>query len=177
MPISDRRAAYLLRWTRRLAALVVFGYAAAEIGLLFGLYRVAYEALLKLVSLAVLVCLVIIVLQIRAPVAARIRAADGRTGAAGAAAQPHRRGVARGRHLLPGGALAGLGLRGAERLLAPAAGGGVRPSSIVVLARLLAIAAYGALDRALHVSPETAARHPGLEARARGYQPLGHALL
>jgi len=48
---------------------------------------------------------------------------------------------------------------------------------VAVLARLLAVLAYGALDRALRVAPETAARLPGLEARVRGYEPIGRAVL
>src|SRR5208337_1115195 len=48
---------------------------------------------------------------------------------------------------------------------------------IAMLARLLAVAAYGALDRALRISPAMTASYPGLEARLRGYQPIAHALL
>jgi len=174
--ISDHRAAHLLRWTRRLAALVAFGYAAAEIGLLFGLYRAAYEALLRLISLAVLLCLVLIVLQIRAPVAEHIRAADGHTGTLAML----RNRIATRWHMIAIFYLVALWLvwafevpNGFSRLLQVVASAVV----IAMLARLLAIAAYGALDRALRVSPAITATHPGLEARLRRYQPIGHALL
>jgi small-conductance mechanosensitive channel len=176
VPMSDRGAAYLLRWTRRLAVLVAFGYAATGIGLLFGLYRVAYEALLKLVSLVVLACLVIIVVQTRAPVAACIRAADDQTGAWASL----RNRVAALWQRVAVFFLVAFWLvwafevpNGFTRLLL------VMASIIVaaMLARLLAAAAYGALDRSLRLSPETTARHPGLEARLRRYQPIGHVLL
>jgi small-conductance mechanosensitive channel len=176
LPMSDRRAAHLLRWTRRLAVLVVFGYAAAEIGLLFGLYRAAYEALLRLVSLAVLVCLVIIVLQTRAPVAERIRATDGHTGTLAAL----RNRIATRWHVIAIFYLVALWLvwafdvpNGFSRLLRVAA----LTVVIAMLARWLAVAAYSALDRALRISPATLARHPGLEDRLRSYQPIGHAVL
>ena len=174
--LSDRGAGTVLSWTRRLAAIVVFGYTAAEIGRLFGLYHIAYEALLKLVSMVVLVCLITIVLQIRAPVAALIRAAEGRTGTLARL----RNRIAAVWHVAAIFYLGALWLvwalempDGFSRLLRVV----VSTIVVVVLARLLTIAAHGGLDRVLHISPETAARHPGLEARARSYRPLGQALL
>ena len=62
-----------LRWTRRLAAVGIFGYALAEVGLLFGLYHIAHDALLKLVVLAIYLMLSSIVLRHRAVVAGLIR--------------------------------------------------------------------------------------------------------
>jgi small conductance mechanosensitive channel len=174
--MSDPRAAHLLRWTRRLAGLVAFGYVAAEIGLLFGLYRAAYEALLRLVSLAVLICLVIIVLQIRVPVAGRIRAAEGDTGILAAL----RNRIAPRWYVFAIFYLVALWLvwafevpNGFSRLLRVAA----LTVVIAMVARWLAIAAHGAMDRALRISPATTAIHPGLEARLRSYQPIGRALL
>ena len=176
LPLADSRAAYLLAWTRRLAALVVFGYAAAEIGRLFGLYHVAYAALLKLVSVVVLLCLVTIVLQTRTAIAARIRAADGRTGMLAML----RNRIAALWHVVAIFYLGALWLiwafelpNGLTRLLRVV----VSSIAVAVLARLLAAAAHGALDRALHIPPATASRIPGLEARARGYRPVGRALL
>jgi small-conductance mechanosensitive channel len=173
---SEAGAAFLLAWTRGLAVLTVFGYTAAEIGLLFGLYRVAYEALLKLVSLAVLVCLVTIVSQSRAAVAARIRAVPVRNKRLAILLDR----LAAGWHVFAIFYLGGLWLvwafevpNGFSRLLRMVASLIV----VAVLARLLAVLAYGALDRALRVAPETAARLPGLEARVRGYEPIGRAVL
>ena len=43
---------------------------------------------------------------------------------------------------------------------------------VLVVARLLSIVALGALDRAMRVSPDARARYPGLEKRADRYYPL-----
>ena len=69
-----------VRWMRRLAVVALFGYAIAEVLFLFGLYRVAHDALLKLVFLVVHLMIVAIVVKMRAPVARLIRAAPERTG-------------------------------------------------------------------------------------------------
>ncbi len=74
LPLSDEAADYTLRWTRRMAAVGIFGYTLAEVGLLFGLYRIAHDALLKLVVLVIYVMLATMILQNRAWVASLIRA-------------------------------------------------------------------------------------------------------
>ena len=175
LPLPERGAAYVLSWTRRLSVLVVFGYATPEIGVLFGLYHIAHEALLKLVSMVVLVCLVTIVLQTRAPIAASIRAADGSTGVLAML----RNRIAAVWHIVAIFCLGALWLvwayelpNGFVRLLRAVAWS----IAVAVLARLLTVITCGALDRALHISPATAARHPELQARVRGYQPVGRAL-
>jgi small-conductance mechanosensitive channel len=176
VPMSDAGAAYLVRWTRRLAALVLFGSTAAEIGLLFGLYHVAYDAALKLVSMVTLLCLVIIVLQTRTAVARRIRAPDGQSGWFAVL----RNRTASVWHVVALFYLVALWVvwalavpNGFSRLLRVV----VSTIVVVLLARLIAVAAYGALYRTMRVPPATAARHPGLEARVRRYQPIARTLL
>jgi small-conductance mechanosensitive channel len=80
LPVSDGGATYLLVWIRRIAAIGVFGYAIVEVALLFGLYRVAHDTLLKLVVLAVHICLIVIVLQKRQFFARMIRGRQDATG-------------------------------------------------------------------------------------------------
>ena len=176
VPLSERRAAYVLSWTRRLAVLVAVGTTIAETGRLFGLYHIAHDALIKLLSMVVLVCLITIVLQIRAPVAASIRAPEGRTDLL---AKLRNRSAASW-HVAAIFYLGALWMvwafdlpNGFTRLVR----GVVATMVIAVLARLLSIAVESALDRALRMSAETSARHPGLETRARGYQPVARALL
>ncbi len=176
VPLSERRAAYVLSWTRRLAVLVAVGTTIAETGRLFGLYHIAHDALIKLLSMLVLACLITIVLQIRAPVAASLRAPDGHTGIL---AKLRDRGAASW-HIAAIFYLGAVWMvwafelpNGFTRLVR----GVVATMVIVVLARLLSIIAESALDRAVRISPETATRHPGLEARARGYQPVVRTLL
>jgi small-conductance mechanosensitive channel len=72
--VSDWAADFLTRWTRRIVIVAVTGIALANIGLLFGMYRTAQMAVLKLFSLLVHLCLVAAVLEARKPVAARLRA-------------------------------------------------------------------------------------------------------
>ncbi len=75
LPVGDAAAADLLGWTRRIAAIAIFGQAAATVGVFFNLYLSAQDALLKLVWLAVLICCLTLVLRYRARVAQRIRPA------------------------------------------------------------------------------------------------------
>ena len=80
LPLPDATAAYALRWTRRLLLVGVFGYAAAEVGLLLGLSRAAHLVLLKAVALVLHVCIAIIVVQQRRVVRRWIRPQAGATG-------------------------------------------------------------------------------------------------
>ncbi len=80
VPLSDATAAYVLRWARRGAAVGIFGYVVAEAGLAFGLYRLAHGVLINLVILVLAGFVVVIILQNRAAVAARIRPSPHATG-------------------------------------------------------------------------------------------------
>jgi small-conductance mechanosensitive channel len=80
VPVSDTRAAYVLRWARRAAAVGIFGYATVEAGLLFGLYRLAHDALVKVVLLMLAGIAVTMILQNRAVVADRIRPPEDASG-------------------------------------------------------------------------------------------------
>ena len=80
LPLSEWAAGFITRWVRRLTIIAVTGSALAAIGLSFGMYRTAQLAVLKLFALVVHLCLVVAVLQARAPVAHRLRAHRGATG-------------------------------------------------------------------------------------------------
>jgi small-conductance mechanosensitive channel len=169
--MSDDSAAYTLRWVRRIAVVAVFGYAVTEVGLLFGMYSIAHDALLKFVMLIVHVMLVIVILQIRGKVARRIRA---KPDARGTVAVLRNR-LASSWHWIAIFYIVSLWLvwafevpNGFERLVH------FFLATVVILAvaRLLGIAAVGAVDRALRISPEISKRYPGLEARARSYHPI-----
>jgi small-conductance mechanosensitive channel len=69
LPVSDDAAHYLMAWVGRIGAVIVVGYAASELGSLFGMDSEAREAVLRLVSLLVHVMLIVMVLQSRASVA------------------------------------------------------------------------------------------------------------
>jgi small-conductance mechanosensitive channel len=172
--MPDGAARYLLRWIRRLAVIAIFGYALDEVGLLFGLYRVAHDALLKLVALAVHICLVVIVLQSRVWVAGLIHA---RPGAKGAFAKIRNR-LSHVWHHFAIFYIVALWLvwafevpDGFSKLLRFF----IATVAILAIGRLLGILAVGAIDRALTIGAETASRFPGLQARARGYHPIARA--
>jgi len=73
LPMGDIPAAHLLLWAQRIVAIGIAGGAVAEVGVFFGLYRLAHDALVKLVWFVVVLCLVTVVLQYRAAVAHWLR--------------------------------------------------------------------------------------------------------
>ena len=173
---DDPSAAFIELWIRRISAVAVFGFAAAEVGLLFGLYRSAHDVLLKLVGLVVHIMLVIVVLQSRQAVAHRLRARRHRTGVL-ASLQNH---FAANWHLVAIFYIVALWLvaaaeirDGYERLLHFF----VVTSSTLIVARLMGIILLGALDRATRLGTNTSARYPGLEQRLIYYYPVVRLVL
>ena len=171
LPCSDATGLYVLRWVRRIAAVAIFGYALAEIGLLFGLYVSVHQSLLKLVSLVVNLFLVTIILQRRAAIAGWIHA---RPDASGAIALLRNR-ASRVWHILAIFYL--LALWAAWALDIP---GGVNrilwlvfaSFGIIVIGRLLGAVTAAGLERTLRLPTELAERYPGLESRLGAYHPL-----
>lgn len=167
---QDSIAAYTERWLRRIAVVAVFGFALAEVGLLFGLYRSAHDVLLKLVGLTVHVMLIVVVLQCRQAVAQRIRARRRTTGlVAGIQNQ-----LAAQWHLVAIFYLIALWLVAAAEIQ----NGYVRllhfffvTCAVLAVARLATIVVLGGLDRLMRIGPETSARYPGLQARFNTYYP------
>ena len=172
--LSDAAARYFLNWIRCVAVVSIFGYALTEVGLLFGLYQMAYDGLLKIVSLVVHVFLVIIVLQTRGSVARLIRAKPEATGLVA---------VLRNRfagiwhvfaifYIVALWAVWALEVPdGFSRLLEFF----VETVAIITAGRLVGVGAVGAVDRALTLGPSLSSRYPGLQARARSYHPLARA--
>ena len=173
--VSDWAAAFLTRWIRRITIVALSGYGVAEVGLLFGMYRTAYEALLKLFALVVHICLVVAVLQAREPVARRIHS---RHNSRGAWAITLNR-ISEIWHLVAIFYIVALWLVWAIELR----NGYVRlirffivTAGVMIIARLFAVVVLGGFDR-LRVGPGMAARHPGMEARLNAYYPLVRSLL
>ena len=174
-PIDDAAASYALHWVRRIAAVAIFGYALAEVGLLFGLNPIAHDALIKLVALVVGVFLAMIVLHNRAAVASWIRAREEADGTMVVL----RNRLASLWHIIAILYLLALWLvwalevpDGFYRLLRLF----IATAVILTLARLAVLAVLGALDRAARVPPHLAQRYPGLEARVGNYHPLARGL-
>ena len=176
IPVPEATGQYALRWVRRIAAVAIFGYAFAEIGLLFGLYLLAHNAVLHLVGLTVHLCLAIIVMQNRATVARWIRARPGVTGPVALL----RNRLAGLWHYVAIFYLMALWVvsamdvpDGYTRLLRLF----VTTSAILIIARLLVVAALGMLERATRLSPDIAERYPGLQARVGTYHPVARACI
>jgi small-conductance mechanosensitive channel len=174
--MPDTLAAYMMRWTRRLIFIAVFGYAIAEVGLLLGLSQVAHDALLKANGFVLHACLAVMVLQKRRAVRRWLRAPGDATGAAARL----RNTLASVWHWIALFFLAATWLvwaveipDGFTRLLHFC----IVTALVLIGARLLLILLIGSLDRILNVPPETAARYPGLEDRLRLYHPALSALL
>ena len=174
VPLSDDAAGYLTRWVRRIAIIAIFGYAATEVGLLFGLYRVAHDALLKLVVLAVHLCLVIMVMQKRRRVAELIR---GRRDAPGAMAMLRQR-LAAVWHIIAIFYIVALWLvwafevpDGFGRLIR------IFIAAVVIgtLARLVNLSAVSALDRIMREDSDFVSRYPRLSTSARRYHLAARA--
>jgi small-conductance mechanosensitive channel len=169
--LTDQGAAYTLVWVRRLAAVAGFGYASTQIGVQFGLPPSARDAFLKAVMLLDHVLAVIIVLQCRAPVAARIRSHATRLTVAGRV----RNRIASVWHLIAIFFIMALWLVWAAQVR----NGYVKmwrffvvSVGVLILARLVGILVLGGLDRAFRISPDMSQRYPGLEKRANRYYPL-----
>ena len=169
--IQDATAEYVMVWVRRIVIVGVFGYALAEAGLLLGMTRSAHDALLKGIGLVLHLFVAIIILQKRHVVAGWIR---GPAEASGTIAALRRRTAAIW-HWIALFYLVALWLvwaveirEGFSRLLHFF----IVTSLTIVIARVALIILLGTLDRSLRISPEAAARYPGLEQRARYYYPI-----
>ena len=173
--VSDWAAEFLFRWARRIAIVAIAGYAATEVGLLFGMYRTAYEAILKLFALVVHIFLVVAVLEARVPIARRIHARTGRTGIWATLLNR----FSEIWHLVAIFYIAALWLVWAAELR----NGYLRllnfvlvSIAIIIVARLISIVILGGLDR-LRVGSHIHDRHPNLDARLNAYYPLIRAVL
>jgi small-conductance mechanosensitive channel len=168
--LTDQASQYCVVWVRRIFAVGAFGFAAAQIGLLFGLPTAAQGAFLKLVFLLVHLFLVIIVLQCRAPIAALIRGPERHT-----IGGRVRQRLAAVWHLIAIFYIVGLWLVWAAEVHH----GYLRiwhlfltSCAVLLVARVAAILILGGLDRAFRISAETSTRYPGLETRANRYYPI-----
>jgi small-conductance mechanosensitive channel len=168
---SDSAAHYGQRWLRRMLIVGVFGYAAAEVGLLFGLSPVAHEAVIKAAGFVVHVMLAVIVWQKRRSIRALLRARDGATGMFALI----RNRFAAVWHWVALFYIAALWFvwavelpHGYQRIMHVF----FVTAGTIAVARVATIVILGVLHRAMHVDPTTASRMPGLHTRARFYLPL-----
>src|SRR5437764_7054243 len=169
--VRAETAAYIEIWARRIVTVAVAGIAFANVALLLGLHRAGYAALLRLVMLVVHLCVVVVSLQCRRPVAEAIRAPAGREGAA---ARVRNRVAGLWHYLaialdLALWAVWALNIRNGYALLLQYFVGTVAVALIVRLATILVLSL---IDRGFRISPDLLQRFPGLEIRANRYLPL-----
>jgi len=176
LPIADDTAAWLLRWTSRIAGIAYFAEATLQSALLLGLPRPAHAGWLKLTSLACVACVVVMVAQRRRAVADWLRGGGDNVVLFGDA----RRVLAPVWHWLAIGYVltmwvvwaADYGVGEVHVLTAMV-------STLVVLLamRLVAAGIVRTLERRLAVPAGLEARYPGLEDRALSYRPLLRAVV
>jgi small-conductance mechanosensitive channel len=169
--VSDEGAVYAVRWVRRVFAVAAFGFAAAQIGLLFGLPQAADDAFLKAIFLVVHIFLVIVVLQCRRGVADRIRSHLEKPGFAGLL----RNRIASIWHLIAIFYIVGLWLVWAAEIRH----GYLRiwhiflvSVGVVVIVRLVAIVLLGGLDRTFRQPSSKDDTTSGLQRRVSRYYPI-----
>ena len=169
--VSNQRAAFIVRWVRRLAAWAAFGYAAVNIGGLFGLSVAGREAFIKAVALVGHAMLILLVIQIRLPVARAMRRASGEAGWGAAVAGR----LAASWHLVAIFLIGGQWLvwaarvpNGYQRMWRIFLG----TAAVLTVWRVLSNVLIGGLERIFAITPETANRYPGLETRAHFYLPV-----
>jgi moderate conductance mechanosensitive channel len=168
LPVSDDAARYAMLWSRRIVGVSVFGYTAAEVALLFGLYPSLHLAFVKLVALVVHLFLVVIVLQQRRTVRAHLRAPAGARGPVAVlrnalAAYWHYLAIF---YLLALWVVWAVGVpNGFTTLLRFCV------AAVLVIAAAWAVdgAVKGAIERHIRIGEDLADRFPGLERRARYY--------
>lgn len=174
--VTDWAAGFLTRWFRRILIVGATGWVLAEVGLLFGMYQTAHDAVLKLFSLALHGMLIVAVLQARTHVAARLRAPRFVHGVWASLSSR----FADIWHLVAIFYIAALWLvwagelrNGYTRLIHFC----IVTSAVVLAGRLIGVVLIGGLDRALRFDPVTAERHPGFIERAAVYQPVLRAVI
>jgi small conductance mechanosensitive channel len=176
--LDDETANYLYLWTRRLAAIAVYGWFFVAAARLLGLWRTLGEAALKFVGLTLAVLLIVVILQNRRAMASWLRGSTDpdQTGAFWSV----RRRFAEVWHLLAIAYVAivwfiyALNLTGGFAFVAKAS---LLTAVVALVARLVATGLDRAFEHGFAVSADLRAQFPGLEARANRYIPLLRRLI
>ncbi len=168
LPVSDAAARYTMLWARRVVGVSVFGYIAAEVALLFGLYESLHHALIKLVVLIVHLMLIVVVLQQRRTLAALIRAPEGARGPVAGlrnivAALWHWVAIF---YLIALWFVWAIGVQNRYHFLIRF---GVVTAVMIALAWFCNRSVWRAIERHIRISDDLAERLPGLERRVRHY--------
>ncbi len=172
--IADATAAYLFIWSARLINLTVYGYFIGQAGLQLGLPGGAYTLFIKLLGFVLLAVVVILVLQSRRAVAARI------AGLGGDQLTPRGLRVLRDRvaeiwHVLAMLYLAGVYLvwaLGVEGGFGYMAQGALVTMAIIAISRVVLDLGDRLVGRVFRVGDEIREKYPFIEQRSQRYLPL-----
>lgn len=168
---------YLWRWVRRLVIIGVFGYGFGEVGYLLGLSDVAYSAVQKTVGLILVVCIMAIAIRNRRVVRRWIQAPSEAKGLM-ASIRNH---IARSWHWILVFVLAANWLAwaiGARGQAEPALRLVLQTAAILIIARIVQLAAVGLSYRLMHMAGESSSEAGGdLTARLRLYHPPLSAII
>ncbi|MCB1801060.1 MAG: mechanosensitive ion channel [Gammaproteobacteria bacterium] len=173
--VSDESANYVYQWTHRLSGIAIYGFFGLQAAFLLGMSTDAYDSLLRILGLVILLMLLVLIAQNRQDVARALTAETASDIDEPATVSSLRRGLARVWHLLAGAYLLIIygiwALRienGAAYLL--------RATALTLLAlavaRLLARALDQLFERGIRLSDDLQRQHPGLEKRLNRYFPV-----
>ncbi|MEE8276039.1 MAG: mechanosensitive ion channel domain-containing protein [Alphaproteobacteria bacterium] len=169
LPLSGETATYAYIWVRRFVTLGVYGYMLIEAAQALGLPAAGATGLVKLLGLLLAGMAVVLILQLRRPVAAGVAPADEAGGLGALRAR-----LAETWHVLAILYILAilvvwlLDVRGGFVVLAR----GTVVTLVLLAAGRLATAALGTgLERVFALGPETRRRFPMLEERANRYLP------
>jgi small-conductance mechanosensitive channel len=172
--LSTPSAKYGVTWLRRIAFVVIFGFAAAEAAEEFGLSPAAYDAFVKTFMLVVHICVLIVILQCRRTVRGWIRGPKDATGPFSII----RRRFAAAWHWVAMFYVAALWIvwaaeipHGFARLVRVF----VLTAAVLVVARLLAIAALGGIERMVQSRSSLEDEAAESMSRLRVYEPVARA--
>jgi len=170
LPLDGEGASYGFFWLRRFTVTAVYGHFALNAALLLGLDRFLYGLLLAILGLVLAAMVVVLILQVRAPVARLIRGSDG----AGRLRMLRHR-LADVWHIFAIVYVVAfyvvwvLAVPGGFEFLARAT---ILSLLTLAIAVLLSRTAADLSESAFRLKDETAERYPLLQSRVQRYQPV-----
>ena len=175
--IGDETANYIVLWIRRFTNVGIYGYFFAEAGLLLGMPKGGYLALIKIIGLLLALLMVILILQNRSAVARFIRGPE-EGGIAGL--KVLRRRVSDIWHVLATIYVAAvylvwtLEVSGGFEFVFRAT---ILSIIILFVAKLAIIGSRHALNKGFGLPPEVMQKYPGLAARSNRYFAILHIVI
>ena len=173
--ITDESANYIYQWTKRLSAIVIYGFFGLQAALLLGMEPSVNETLLRVLGLVVVLMLLVLSAQNWHDVANAISSETAADIDEPPPISSFRRGLGRVWHLVAGVYLIiiysiwALNIRDGASYLFRAT---ILSLFALAIGRLLAHAIDRVFDKGLRLSDELRQQYPGLERRLNRYFPV-----